>query len=264
VPRDEIEPAACALRLDGVVVRYGDITALHGATFRVSAGSITGLIGRNGAGKSTTIRALAGLVRPTSGEVLVGGLTFEQAVDEIRGTVGYLLDTPALFPYLDAGETLAFIGECYGLSPAERARRAEDLLAFFGLGEMEHRLADELSTGMRKRLALAASMMHSPKLLVLDEPFESLDPLMVKNLKELLVRYARTGGSVLLSSHLIDAVEEICDDIVIMEQGRVLVADSTRNAVARAKRELQGRTLEDLYASVVDDGTAPELGWLGR
>jgi ABC-2 type transport system ATP-binding protein len=251
-----------AFALEQVVVRYGDFPALDGVSFGAPRGTITGLVGRNGAGKSTTIRLLAGLLEPQAGTVSVVGRTFGDDGAEIRRSVGYLLDTPALFSYLTAEETLLFVAEAYGLSPAERTRRTEELLSFFGLHEARHRVADDFSTGMRKRLALACAVVHSPGLLVLDEPFESLDPLMVRRLKDLLTRYRSAGGSVLLSSHLIDAVEEIADRIVIMERGRVVVSGSTQVALAQAASRLPNSTLEELYLSVVEEDAPPPLGWL--
>jgi ABC-2 type transport system ATP-binding protein len=186
----------------------------------------------------------------------------DQAAVEIKESTGYLLSEPALFAYLTPVETLRFLAEAYGFSAEEGARRAEDLIFFFELIEARDRVVEGFSTGMQKRLALAAAFVHSPRLLVLDEPFESMDPLIVRKIKKLLVRYVRGGGSVLLSSHLIDAVDEICDRVVILDRGQVIVEGTTTEAKARVEGRLGAATLEELYASVIDSGTDTTLEWL--
>ncbi|MBA4158797.1 MAG: ABC transporter ATP-binding protein [Gemmatimonadetes bacterium] len=260
-----------ALSLTGVTVRFGAVTALADVTFRVPKGSITGLIGRNGAGKSTSIRLLAGLLSPGKGEVAVLGKSFTEAegvmggkAAQIKKNTGYLLSEPALFAYLTPVETLRFLAESYGLSAAEGARRAEDLIAFFELTGARERVVEGFSTGMQKRLALAAALVHSPQLLVLDEPFESLDPLIVRKIKQLLVQYVHEGGSVLLSSHLIDAVDEICDRVVILDRGRIVVDDTTAEAKRRVEGQLGPATLEELYAAVVEGRMDTTLEWLSQ
>jgi ABC-2 type transport system ATP-binding protein len=252
-----------ALRLAGVSVRFDRVRALDDVSFAVPLGGITGLVGRNGAGKSTSIRVLAGLLPPDEAAVVeVLGHAVADNGREARAETGYLLAEPALFPYLTPRETLRFLAEAYGLAPDVAAARAEELIAYFGLDEAADRLVEGFSTGMTKRLALAAALVHAPRLLILDEPFESLDPLMVRALKQLLTRYVAGGGSVLLSSHLLDAVEEICDHIVIVEQGRVVADAPKATARARAEAELGSGSLEELYASVVATEQRPELAWV--
>jgi ABC-2 type transport system ATP-binding protein len=259
------DPAA-AIELDAVTVRFGRVHALRDVGFVVPAGSITGLIGRNGAGKSTTIRLLAGLLDPSepTSRVRVFGLGVPEARERILARSGFLLSDPALFPYLTPSETLDFLGRAYRLPPAEVRTRTAELLAFFELEEAAARLADEFSTGMRKRLGLAAALIHGPELLVLDEPFESLDPLMVRQLKRLIVDFSAGGGTVLLSSHLIDAVDEICDRVVILEEGRVVTEGTREEAKASIADRLPEATLEDLYASLVPEVAPPGMRWLTR
>lgn len=253
-----------AIEMTEVDLAYGAVHALRAVSLAVPAGSVTGLIGRNGAGKSTAIRLLAGLLEPTGkgSEVRVLGLDPARQTRSVMRQTGFLLSDPALFAYLTARETLEFLGRAFDLPPTERGRRADDLLGFFELDDAADRLADGFSTGMRKRLALAAALVHAPRLLVLDEPFESLDPLMVRSLKRLLTEYARGGGTVLLSSHLLDAVEEICDRVVILEQGAVVVAGNREEVRAGIADRLPTATLEDLYASLVPSGPARPLDWL--
>jgi ABC-2 type transport system ATP-binding protein len=253
-----------AVVMKDVTVAFGPVQALDSVSFEVPSGSVTGLVGRNGAGKSTSIRCMAGLLDPSHGESVVRILGREPRNDHLAivTRTGFLLSEPALFPYLTPLETLAFLARGYGIDHHEAARRAEDLLRFFDLTDAADRLADQFSTGMKKRLALAASMIHAPDLLVLDEPFESLDPLMVRAVKRLLLAYAAGGGTILLSSHLIDAVEEICDRVIILEQGRIVASGTTSEVKSKILERLPSATLEDLYASLVPESDAPEMAWL--
>lgn len=260
-PVAESRSARVLASLRDVELRYGDVVALHEASFRVTGGRLTGLVGRNGAGKSTSINLLAGLLQPDGGEVTLMGETAPYS-PEVKGDVGFLLEDLALFGYLTPDETLRYLAEAYGLAAEEAERRTRDLLEFFGLSGASDRLVEDLSTGMRKRLAIAGALIHSPTLLVLDEPFESLDPLMVRSLKDLLRGYAASGGGVLLSSHLISAVEEICDEIVILERGRVVVEGETKRAIEESSTRLERGTLEELYVSVVDNDSHHQPAWL--
>lgn len=268
IEKEEASPPA--LSLGHVTVRFGSVTALNDVTFNVPRGSITGLIGRNGAGKTTSINVLAGLLSPKRGEVTILGKKFvdgmgsDQEAVKIKESTGFLLSEPALFAYLTPEETLRFLAESYGLSEAEGAQRADDLIAFFELTEARGRVVEGFSTGMQKRLALAAALVHSPRLLVLDEPFESLDPMVVRKMKQLLRQYAADGGSVLLSSHLIDAVDEICDRVVILDRGKVVVEGTTAEAKKRVEGKLGSATLEELYASVIERGVDTTLNWLSQ
>lgn len=265
---DTSEPAepvrSDAVRLSNVSVRFGALTALDNASFSVPRGSITGLIGRNGAGKSTSIGAIAGLIQPDSGHVQVFGLPVHESLIEILGRTGFLLSDPALFAYLTPRETLLFLSEAYNVPKVDSVQRTDDLIAFFELGEAADRLVNGFSTGMQKRVGIAAALIHSPELLVLDEPFEALDPLIVRKLKRLLLDYAAGGGLVLLSSHLLDAVDEICDRIAILERRRVVIAGPTEDAKDTVSRDLGRATLEELYASVVPSGGDMALAWLTR
>jgi ABC-2 type transport system ATP-binding protein len=250
-----------AVRLESVSVRFGGVQALDRASFSVPYGSITGLVGRNGAGKSTSIHVIAGLLAADEGGCTVLGTSYDDGASAIRRDTGFLLSEPALFAYLTPPETLRFLAEAYRVPAAEAERRVADLLEFFELGEAAKRTVGGFSTGMLKRLALAAAMIHAPALLVLDEPFESLDPLLVRRIKRLLVDYARGGGTVLLSSHLLDAVDEVCDRVVIVEGGQVVVEAAAGEAMDAAAGRLGRGTLEELYASVVRSGVVQRLDW---
>jgi ABC-2 type transport system ATP-binding protein len=247
------------LRVEELTVRYGSLVACDRLSFGVARGRICGLVGRNGAGKSTCIRVLAGLLEPASGDATILGRPLAELA-AVRGDVGYLIDDPALFAYLGAEETLRFLAAAYSLPAAEAAARTEDLLRFFDFDRNRGQLVDEYSTGMTKRLSIAAALVHAPRVLILDEPFESLDPLIVRRLKRLLLRFARSGGTALVSTHLVGVVEEICDDVVIVERGRVVAAGGLAEVVAAAPAGEP--TLEAAYAAAVDEGPGDELVWM--
>lgn len=256
----EVSDGSTAISVSGLTVNYQTVKALDRVSFTVSTGSICGLVGRNGAGKSTCIRALAGLEPIVHGDVTIASYDLRN-IGQIRQNVGYLLSDAALFAYLTAEETLSFVGEATGLDPAEAKRRAAVAIRFFELDEVQGRFADEFSTGTLKRLAIAAALIHGPCLLVLDEPFESLDPLIVRRLKAALARFSSFGGSVLLSTHLLDAVEEICDQVVILDHGRVLYDGEVRKPTTSFS-PTKGIALEELYAELVDSTLPTELDWL--
>lgn len=254
-----VEPA---LRINSIDFSYGNIPALSNVSLGVERGSIVGLVGRNGAGKSTLINVLAGLLKPTSNGTIeiFGGSSAGQGEAVMRVT-GWLLSEPALFQYLTPSETLDFLADAYRLDRSVGSARVADLLHFFELDAMETRLADELSTGNLKRLALAAAMIHAPRLLVLDEPFESLDPLMVRRLRQTLMAYARRGGSVLLSSHLLEVVQDICNYVYILESGKIVFEGVAEQFRASSTTPGEGTALEALYASVVEGRAERELLW---
>lgn len=252
------------IELAGVTKRYGQTVALSRVNLFADGGSITGLIGRNGAGKTTLIRLLAGLTEPDVGTVRVAQASPTDERPTVMRRCGFLTDDLALFSYLTVHETLQWLANAHGLVPEVGADRSRDLMRFFGLVEMCDRLTEDLSTGMKKRLAIAASMIHAPSILVLDEPFESLDPLMAWRLKELLKQYARSGGTVLVSSHLLDLVQEVCQRLYVLELGAIRVSGSTSDVLRQAETRLPRQTLEELYLSVVDYETDAGLQWLMR
>ncbi|MEO7086732.1 MAG: ABC transporter ATP-binding protein [Gemmatimonadaceae bacterium] len=253
-------PDGAGVSVHALTVRYGGLVALDDVGFTVAAGSICALVGRNGAGKSTCLRVLAGLLPLTAGDVAVLGTDpFGESFP--KRDIGFLLDDQALFAYLTAAETLQLIASMYGLSATEREVRCADLLAFFDLDRNLNQLVDEYSTGMTRRLALAAAFIHAPKLLILDEPFETLDPVVVNRLKTLLTAFARGGGTVLLSTHLIGVVEAICDHVVILERGRVVLSGTIGEVVATVGRS-DGATLESAYVAAINADEGPALQWM--
>jgi ABC-2 type transport system ATP-binding protein len=236
---------------------YGNTEAVRGISLTIRSGEIVGLLGPNGAGKSTTISMLAGLLAPTSGDILLDGASVLDRLPEWRRGIGVVLEELALFEYLTVEEHLAFVGRLYGLTPAETATRAADLLEFFQLAPFARTVAAEASQGTRKKLAFALALIHSPRLLLLDEALNGIDAVVVRDIKGLLVRLAARGAAVVLSSHVLDAAETLVTRSVIVADGRV-ARDDPIGAV-----RCGGRTLEELYTETVRAGgrSAPQLPW---
>lgn len=259
---------APALEVSGVTVRFGggDVVALSDVSVRAMHGSITGLVGHNGAGKSTLIHLLAGVLLPDAGQVRVLGLDPADVVEGIRAhrCAGFLLEEEALFDYLTGREFLEFIAEAFDIPPDEGTKRIASMAALFALGDDLERLIDSYSTGMRKKIAIAAAMLPGPSILVLDEPFESIDPAMVRRLSLALRAFADRGGTVLLSSHLLHAVQKVCDTVVFLDRGRV-VAERRLGATgdAGASGDEGDADLADTYAEVIVDSVLTIPDWLG-
>jgi ABC-2 type transport system ATP-binding protein len=244
-----LHSGAPAIDVRDVLVRFGTKTALNRVTLSVGFGRVCGLVGQNGAGKSTLIRALAGLIQPDEGSAVVNQLP-RRSPRPAAPRPGFLLSSPALFAYLTGEETLIFLAEATGAHPDDARATAASLIDFFDLGEAASQVVDEYSTGMTKRLAIAAALVHRPDVLVLDEPLESLDPIIAGRLKRMIRGFAGAGGGVLLSTHLIAAVEEVCDDIIMLHEGAIVYAGTVAAALDHAERTGR-RSLEALYVATV-------------
>ncbi len=245
------------VELRDLVKSYGRTEAVRGISLTIGSGEIVGLLGPNGAGKSTTISMLAGLLSPTSGDILLDGASVRGRLPEWRRGIGVVLEELALFEYLTVEEHLSLVGRLYGLSVAETGRRAGELLEFFQLEPFARTVAAEASQGTRKKLAFALALVHSPRLLLLDEALNGIDAVVVRDIKGLLSRLAARGAAVVLSSHVLDAAETLVSRSVIVVDGRV-ARDEPIEAVRAS-----GRSLEQLYTETVRAGSrsAPELSW---
>ncbi len=208
------------LEVSSLTKRYGDVAALDGATFRAAEGRIVGFLGPNGAGKTTTMRAIFGLVRPDSGEVRWKGAPVGP---KQRARFGYMPEQRGLYPKMRVGEQLAFFAELSGLQRAEARVAADGWLARLGLADRAEARLEELSHGNQQRVQFAAALIHDPELAVLDEPFSGLDPLGVEALAALLQETAASGVAVVFSSHQLDLVEDVCQDVVIIDHGRIVL-----------------------------------------
>ncbi|MGZ4130328.1 MAG: ABC transporter ATP-binding protein [Actinomycetota bacterium] len=237
------------LEIGNLSKRYEDVVALDGISFTVPPGRIVGFLGPTGAGKTTTMRAIFGLVRPDGGELRWRGRAIGAAE---RSRFGYMPEERGLYPKMKVGEQLAYLAELSGLTAPAAKDAAAQWLDRLGLGDRANARVEELSHGNQQRVQLAAALVHDPELVVLDEPFSGLDPLGVESLAELLVQIASAGISVLFSSHQLDLVEDVCQDVVIVDHGRVVLSGQVERLKAASPR----RSLE-----VVVDGApwAPVL-----
>jgi ABC-2 type transport system ATP-binding protein len=209
-----------------LVRRFGDFTAVDHLNLRVGRGSFFGFLGPNGAGKSTTIKMLTGLLAPTSGKIRVMGRDLALETLEVKRRIGVVPEDLNLFERLTGAEMLAFTGRMYGLQKSEIAERAPELLRLMELESEPKKLIVEYSHGMKKKLSLACALIHRPEMLFLDEPFEGVDAIASRTLKDLLSRLTERGLTVFLTSHVLEIVERLCSDIAIISQGKLLAAGS--------------------------------------
>ena len=245
---------------------FGGRPALDGLTLEVPEGSFFGFLGPNGAGKSTTINILTGLLGPSGGSARVLGFDVETQGLEIKRRIGVVPDGLHLFERLSGEEHLRFVGEVYGLAPAEARRRADQLLAAMDLTADNAKLVSSYSHGMRKKLALACALIHEPRILFLDEPFEGIDAVATRELRELLQKLVASHRvTVFLTSHVLEVVDKLCTHVGIIDKGR-LAACGTLEELRRGAGGAS-RSLEDLFLDTVgaerDDATAG-LDWLTR
>lgn len=246
------------LLITGLTKWFGSHLALDGLDLEVPAGSCFGLVGPNGSGKSTTLRSVVGLVRPDGGTIRVCGFDVSDALASARTETGVVLDPLQLFDRLTAREFLATVGTLRGLDPATIADRSTQLFEALSLtGDADRQIAG-YSHGTRKKTALAAAVLHRPRLLLLDEPFESVDPVSARTMRAMLERFRSGGGTVVLSSHVMDLVERLCDHVGVIHAGRVVASGPTD--IVR-----DGRRLEDVFIDLVGGpATEPaDLDWLG-
>jgi len=233
--------------------RYGDVVALDGATFSARSGRIVGFLGPNGAGKTTTMRAVFGLVRPDRGEVRWRGAPVGP---QERARFGYMPEERGLYPKMKVGEQLVYLAQLSGLAPADAKGTVGRWLDRLGLGDRADARLEELSHGNQQRVQLAAALVHGPELVVLDEPFSGLDPIGVASLAELLLETAADGVAVVFSSHQLDLVEDVCQDVVIIDHGTIVVDGVVEDLKAAApRRSLQVEVDGEPWMPVLPGGT---------
>ena len=250
-----------ALQTRGLTRHFGDLTAVDSVDLVVPAGSFYGFLGPNGAGKSTTIKCLTGLLRPSEGEIRILGIDPLADPVAVKKQIGVLPEDLALFDRLTAAETLGFVGQVHGLDRATLEQRSDELFALMDLTGRKDSLVTDFSHGMKKKLALAVALLPAPKLLFLDEPFEGIDAVASQQIRNLLKSYVSRGGTIFLTSHILQIVETLCDQIGVIQNGRLVAQGSM--ADMRSGTE-DGRSLEqiflDLVGAEVDSPSA--LDWL--
>jgi ABC-2 type transport system ATP-binding protein len=203
--------------ITGLSKAYGDFTAVHDLSFSVQRGEVLGLVGPNGAGKTTTLRAMAGIIPPTAGEVRIGGYDIVREPIKAKRELAFIPDEPRLFDYLTVRQHLIFVARLYGVANHEAL--AQPLLEELEIADRADHLPGELSRGMKQKLAIACGLLHSPTVMIFDEPLTGLDPLGIRRMKDSILRRARAGAAVVLSSHLLHLLEEVCSHVLILKQG---------------------------------------------
>jgi ABC-2 type transport system ATP-binding protein len=248
---------------------FGDFTAVDGIDLKIESGTFFGFLGPNGAGKSTTIKMLTGLLDKTSGSASILGFDIDSDPVEVKRRIGVVPEELALFDRLTGREYLNFVGRMYGLGVADIHTRTRELLEVMELDRDPKKLIADYSHGMKKKLAFSAAVIHEPRLLFLDEPFEGIDAVASRSIKDLMSTLLKTGVTIFLTSHILEIVEKLCRDIAVIHEGR-LVAQGTLEELKRGialkagRDQVQTATLEQIFLSLIDHDDAPKttLSWL--
>ena len=237
-----------ALSLEHFERRYGSLVAVDDLSFEVAGGEIVGLIGPNGAGKTTTLRSLAGVLKPSAGRVCIDGFDIVRQPLEAKRRLAFMPDEPHLFEYLTVVEHLRLVGRLYGLTDLDA--RAPALLEELELTGRERLLPGELSRGMRQKVVIACGLVRDTTTLLFDEPLTGLDPIGIRRMRETILKRARGGAAILLSSHLLHLVEEMCSRVIIMDRGRKVADGAVAELAARADLVSDASSLEQIFIHV--------------
>jgi ABC-2 type transport system ATP-binding protein len=274
---------APAVSTEHLTRRFGELTAVDDINLRVTPGQFFGFLGPNGAGKSTTIKMLTGLLAPSAGRIEILGLDLAEHPTEVKRQIGVVPEGMALFGRLTGAEYLNFVGRMYGLDRKTASQRTAELLEFMQLADQPKALVTDYSHGMQKKLALAAAVIHGPKILFLDEPFEGVDAIASGTLKAMLQRMIARGATIFLTSHVLEIVERLCSHLAIIHRGRLVAQGSLEElrAGVEAQTTVAGPeatppgvpaaprgeklTLEEIFLSIVGGSrlAEQELSWLG-
>jgi ABC-2 type transport system ATP-binding protein len=257
-----------AILTENLTRTFGALTAVDAINLSVAAGQFFGFLGPNGAGKSTTIKMLTGLLAPTSGRIRLLGIDFAADPVEVKRQIGVVPEGMGLFERLTGAEYLNFVGRMYGLDRDTAKRRSDELLHFMQLDDRPKSVIADYSHGMQKKMALAAAVIHGPRILFLDEPFEGVDALAAGALKALLARMTERGVTIFLTSHVLEIVERLCSHVAIIHKGRLVAQGSLDELRAGIpSQDSVPRTLEQIFLSIVGQGGGTrsqleELSWL--
>jgi ABC-2 type transport system ATP-binding protein len=242
------------IEADSLSKLYGDFAAVNDLSFRVEAGQVTGLVGPNGAGKTTTLRCLAGIIPPTKGSVRICG--FDMARDPVlaKRHLAFFTDEPRLFDYLTVWQHLVFTARVYQVAGFEPV--AETLLEELELAGQKEKLPAELSRGMKQKLVIACGFLHSPKVIFFDEPLTGLDPVGIRRMKNSIIKRAREGAAIIISSHLLGLLEEVCSSVIILKNGRKIL-DGTLDEIRRKYSEAGDANLEEVFFHATGESKGP-------
>lgn len=256
VPQATPPDPRMAVSIRGLVKRFGGKTAVDGLSLDIPAGSFYGLVGPNGAGKTTTLNMLTGLLVPDGGTAMILGRDVWSDVNAAKHAIGVMPQPTQIFDRLTGMQLLLYAGMLRGMKRDVATQRARDLLSAFDLVQAANTMVADYSAGMTKKICLASAMIHSPRILVLDEPFESVDPVSSANLKDLLIEYASTGGTVIISSHVMALVERMCTHVAVISAGQVRAAGTIEQVAA-------GQDLEERFLQLVGGRhAAAHIAWL--
>jgi ABC-2 type transport system ATP-binding protein len=239
---------------EGLTKLYGDLAAVRDLSFAVRAGEVMGLVGPNGAGKTTALRCLAGIIPPTSGTVIIANHDMAFAPLDAKRELAFFPDEPRLFDYLTIRQHLAFTGRLYNVPDTEE--RSRELLHLLDLEEKADQLPTELSRGMKQKVALACGFLHRPQVMFFDEPLTGLDPLAIRRTKDLIVQQAKQGVAILISSHLLHLLEEVCSHVLILKRGEKIAHGTLAQIREQHSVEGQTSTLEEVFIRLVGDDSA--------
>ena len=258
LPPPTLQSVASPLRIVGLTKRFGDKVALDDLTLTVPHGACYGLVGPNGSGKSTTMRTVVGLARADSGSIEVCGVRTDVDIIAVRRTMGVMLDPLQLSDRLSAREFISMIGELRRFDDDVVDARSNEIFDILEIGDDTDRPIAGYSHGMRKKTALVAALLHRPRLVMLDEPFEGVDPVSTRTMRLMLDRFRAGGGTIILSTHVMDVVERVCDHIGVIRSGRIVASGPIDEIRA-------GRRLEDAFIAAVgaEHARGADLEWLG-
>ena len=233
------------IEISGLCKAFGDFNAVRDLSFSVRPGEVLGLVGPNGAGKTTTLRAMAGIIPPTRGNVRIGGHDIGREPIEAKRQLAFFPDEPRLFDYLTVRQHLAFVARLYEVANHEALARP--LLEELEIADKADQLPGELSRGMKQKLAIACGLLHSPTVMIFDEPLTGLDPLGIRRMKDSILRRAREGAAIVLSSHLLHLLEEVCSHVLILKKGQRIAYDTMSAVHAQFSNGDPDASLEDVF-----------------
>ena len=239
------------IEIEALTKLYGDFVAVNELSFSVQAGRVLGLVGPNGAGKTTTLRCLSGIIPPTRGAIRICGHDIVSDPIPAKRQLAFINDEPRLFDYLTVQQHLAFTARIYAVNDYEPL--AAQLLEEFELSQKKTALPGELSRGMKQKLAIACGLLHSPKVIYLDEPLTGLDPLGIRRMKNSILQRARDGAAIIISSHLLHLVGEICSHILILKQGRKIVDGTIEEITQQFSAQAGDASLEEVFFRATSD-----------
>ncbi len=242
------------IEVTGLTKRYGDFTAVHDLSFNVQSGEVMGLVGPNGAGKTTALRSVTGIIPPTQGAVRLGGVDLLADPVAAKRQLAFFPDEPRLFEYLTVWQHLNFVARLYGVP--DWAMRAGPILAELEMSDKKDLLPGELSRGMKQKLAIACGLLHQPKVIIFDEPLTGLDPGGIRRMKDVMKRLARDGAAIILSSHLLSLLEEVCSHVLILKDGKKK-AHGTMLDVRNRFSNGEQLSLEDVFFRATGDTENP-------